>query len=315
MGPSKDGHGRVLVIDENGSYLVPTSSANARRLLKLKQAKIETIKPFTIRLTKTVLNPNITRRQEKMKINLYEYFAEPHAIYVQNISNPIGVISLEFRTKTGQVIPFRVPANRNPIRLTDKVPFDVIKDCINFLDFLNPSAYGPAKLQLLTEEEYDGYYTSMQKLTEINAKQLAAEAQEKALQVQNAYTSHEKIVPDSLTKPVEYTIEPQVSPKVISTCQLLNPDTNENPTPMGAREALDILNSLSLTMIDYDYIMGHTYDHIKKENGMIKKWAMQRQQTQLQDSGRGVIKSKLEESMKKKRGRKLKEVSQEAEKV
>ena len=309
MSPSKNGHGRVLVIDENGAYLVPTSSANARRLLKSNQAKIEIIKPFTIRLTKTVLNPNIQRRQEKMQINLHEFFAEPHPVYVQNISNPIGVISLEFRTKTGQAIPFRVPANRNPIRLTDKVPFDVIKDCINFLDFLNPSAYGPAKLQLLTEEEYDGYYTSMQKLTEINAKQLAAEAQEKALQVQNAYASLEqKIVPSTVTKPVEYTIEPQVSPKVISTCQLLNPDTNENPTPMGAREALDILNSLSLTMIDYDYIMGHTYEHVKKENGMIKKWAMQRQQVQGTD--RGVINSKLEESMKKKRGRKPKEASE-----
>ena len=312
MSPSKDGHGRVLVIDENGSYLVPTSSANARRLLKLKQAKIEIIKPFTIRLIKTILNPNIQRRQEKMKINLHEYFADPHAIYVQNISNPIGIISLEFRTKTGQVIPFRVPANRNPIRLTDKVPFDAIKDSINFLDFLNPSAYGPAKLQLLAEEEYDGYYASMQKLTEINAKQLAEEAQEKALRVQNAYTSNEKIVPEIL-KPMEYTIEPQVSPKVISTCQLLNPDTNENPTPMGAREALDILNSLSLTMIDYDYIIGHTYDHVKKENGMIRKWAVQRQQTQMQDTGQhGVINSKLEEGMKKKRGRKPKEVSQEA---
>lgn len=312
MNPSNNGD-KVLVVDSEGTYLVPTSCANARRLLKQHKAKITHKTPFTITLTKKIESPDSKNRRNKMKINLYEYFATPHAVYVQNISNPIGVISLEFRAKTGQAIPFRVPANRNPIRLTDKVPFEVIKDCINFLDFLNPSVYGPAKLQLLTEEEYDIYYESMQKLTEVNAEQLAAEAQAKALRVQSSYASSEKIVPEAHTKPnIEYTIEPQVSPKVISTCQLLNPDTNENPTPMGTREALDILNSLSLTMIDYDYIIGHNYDHAKKENAMIRKWAIQRQQMEVSQETGGIISSKLGDTEgKKKRGRKPKEEVQE----
>lgn len=271
--------GRVFVLDYDGKYLIPTSSANARRLLKKGEAKVKFKSPFTIILLKQILNLDIQRRNDTMRVtNFYEFFSVPKAVYIQNISNPIGVLSLDFPKRNGQSIAFKVPPNRNPINLTNSVPFESIRESESFMRFLQPGPYGSPKLQLLTEEEYDAFYMAQQKILDTEAETLKSEAEVAASQVNMSYESRQKIVPDIFPTPDydKMAVEPQVNPKVLSVCQMLNPDTKENPTPLSAREALDTFNSLSLTMIDYDYILGHTYDHIRKENGVIRKWAMQR---------------------------------------
>ena len=287
MSPSKQ-NGRVFVLDHDGKYLVPTSPANARRLLKKGEAEVKFKNPFTIILLKQVSQPNLEKRRNKMKItNFYDFFSVPKAVYVQNISNPIGILSLEFPKRNGQYISFKVPANRNPINLTNTVPFESIRESESLMRFLQPTPYGPPKLQLLTDDEYNAFYEAQQKILDTEADTLKETAQLAAMQINTSYDMRERVVPETATR-VDFdkmAVEPQVNPKVLSTCQMLNPDTNENPTPLSAREALDIFNSLSLTMIDYEYIIGHTYSHLKKENEVLRKWAFQRQGSVNQNTG------------------------------
>lgn len=310
LSPSK--HGRVLVIDEDGMFLIPTTSANARRLLKEKKARIETYKPFTIKLTKTISNLDVQGRIKNMKIqNLHEFFAEPKPVYIQNTSEPIGVLSLEFKSQDGDVIPFKVPANRNPINLTNVVDFEIIKRSAIFKRFLQPTPFGPSKLQILSEPEYITFYEKRRRdLGVKSSNQVMQQAEEDAAKFNISYETKEKIVPereamtmDQLRGVGDNDI-PEVIPKVVSICLQLDP---ENANPLSPREALDTLSSLNLKLIDLDYIIGHTYDHIRKENVVIRKWAIQRQLDFGNQENSGIITEEVAVG-KKKRGRKPKKV-------
>lgn len=314
MSPSNNGE--VLVLDNDGKYLLPTNPASARKLLREGKARIIYKDPFTIELSKTVDTPNTTRRLNNMlRTNFFEYFKEPRPVYVQNISNPIGVISLEFKLQNGELLSYKIPAKRDPVALTNFIPFDTIKTSGGFLSFLQPTGSGPARVQLLTEEEYWQYYEKKQRdLGEKSAQKVAQEAQLAASSFNSAVKTKTPIVSLEEAMPsmeeLSKVMEPEVNPKIIATCQQLDPENSNGTSP---KEAIDIFNSLDLTSIDCDYIMGHTYDHIKKENSLVRKWANRRQQ-ELANVVNEIIESKTFEKVdeqveikeESKRGRKAK---------
>jgi hypothetical protein len=274
MKPSKQTEFSIPVQDLEGKFLLPTSPANARKLLKDDKAKVKSKQPFSISLNKNIETLNTQRRNNMRSVNLHNYFIEAKNIYVQNITNPIGNISLEFRDQSGMIIPVKIPSTRNPVILTDLVTFDIVKNSAEFRKYLKPTATSGAKLQLLTEDEFNSYYTKRAKELEVSSVQdVIAESQAKVekLMQQEFIVTEEEV---KLSKEKEYTtLEPEVNTRVISTCQQLDPT---NSSKISAREALDEFNTLELGTADYDYIVSHCYDLVEggTQNKLIRKWAM-----------------------------------------
>ena len=286
MNPSNKMAEGVIVLDSDGKFLEPTHPANARRLLEHGQAEIKTKEPFTIVLKKIINTPDVRRRTTMGKVNIFEYFREPKNVYIQNISNPIGVLSLEFKTDH-EILTHRVPANRNPVILSDFIPFDAIKNSGNFLKFLQSYSGHPARLQLLTEEEFLAFYQDMREtLGASSVKDVIEEVQSKAGEFNSAlslkFTEKVAIVPE-----VKGVVMSEVNPRVMSLCQQLDPTNSSN---IGPKEALDILGGLDLTAMDCDYVLSHTYDRVKKENALIRRWILQRQQEFLRRNDEDVAK-------------------------
>lgn len=287
MNPSNKMAEGVIVLDSEGKFLEPTHPANARRLLESGQAKIKTKKPFTIVLNKIISTPDVQRRTTMGKVNIFEYFREPKAVYIQNISSPIGVLSLEFKTDH-EILTYRVPANRNPVILSDFIPFDAIKNSGNFLKFLQSYSSHPARLQLLTEEEFLAFYQDMREvLGASSVEEVIEEVQIKAGEFNTAVASKMPTENMNVNAEVKGAVMAEVNPRVMSLCQQLDP---ANPSNVGPKEALDILGGLDITAMDCDYVLSHTYDHVKKENSLIRRWALQRQQEMLKRDDEEVAK-------------------------
>jgi hypothetical protein len=275
MKPSnKNPEFNVLVSDVEGKFLLPTSSANARKLLKNDKANVQSKKPFSISLKKSIDSPDTQRRLNMRTMNLHNFFKESKAIYVQNITNPIGNISLEFRDQSGLIIPVKIPSTRNPIILTDQVTFDVVKQSAEFLKYLKPTATSGAKLQLLEEEEFNAYYENRAKELEATSVQdVITESQakiDKLMQKEIIVSEEDARGPKEGDRTL---LEPEVHTRVIATCQQLDPS---NSSKISAREALDEFNTLELSTIDYDYIISHCYDLVEggKGNNLVRKWAV-----------------------------------------
>lgn len=262
----------VLVLDSGGLMLLPTTPASARMLLQSGGAVVRSKKPFSIQLTKKV---NSLNTEKKMRtVNLHNFFKESKAIYVQNVTNPIGNISLEFRDQSGLIIPVKIPSTRNPIILTDQVTFDVVKQSAEFLKYLKPTATSGAKLQLLEESEFNAYYENRAKeLEATSVQEVITESQakiDKLMQKEIIVSEEEARAPKEGDRTL---LEPEVHTRVIATCQQLDP---ANSSKISAREALDEFNTLELSTIDYDYIISHCYDLVEggKGNNLVRKWAV-----------------------------------------
>lgn len=275
---------QVPVQDLEGKFLLPTSPANARKLLKDDKAKVQSKKPFSISLNKNIESPNTQRRINMRSTNLHEYFKESKAIYVQNITNPIGNVSLEFREVSGEITSFLVPSTRNPVILTDHVTFDVIKSSAEFRKYLKPTPTSGAKLQLLSEDEYLSYYEKRAKELEVESVQdVIDESQQKVeelMQRPKIITEAEAHAPTDGSS----MLAPEVNTRVISTCQQLDPT---NSSRLSAGEALDEFKNLELGQLDYEYIISHCYHTVAggKGNDLVRKWAVQKLGAKAGDSG------------------------------
>lgn len=285
MKPSKPTEFQIPVQDKEGKFLLPTSPANARKLLKEEKAVIQSKNPFSISLNKNVEFPNTQRRLNMRISNYHDFFKESKAIYIQNVTDPIGNVSLEFRDNAGLVIPVKIPSTRNPIILTDLVTFDVVKNSADFLKYLKPTATSGAKLQLLSEMEFETYYKNRAKELEVESvQQVIAESQqkvEKLMQQEIIVTEEEARPPRNGDSTL---LEPEVNTRVIATCQQLDP---ANSSKITSREALDVFNTLSLTTVDYDYIVSHCYDLVAggESNKLVRKWAVNKMSAMRSDSG------------------------------
>lgn len=270
----------IPVSDYEGKFLMPTSPANARKLLKDDKARVQSKKPFSISLNKNIESPNTQRRLNMRSTNLHEFFREPKTLYIQNVTNPIGNVSLEFREQSGQITPVSIPSTRNPVILTDYVTFEVVKASPEFFKYLRPTVTSGAKLQLLTEEEFNSYYEQRAKDLEAPSVEVViAESQQKV----DKLMQREVIVSESEVKAPKdgsTLMKPEVHTRVISTCQQLDPT---NSSTITAKEALDEFNNLELTSLDYDYIVNHVESG--KGNDLVRKWAVQKMQAAASHSG------------------------------
>lgn len=214
--------------------------------------------------------------------NWTEYFREEHDIYVQNVAN--AQVSIEFEVAPGVAQGFLFTHSRNPMNLTQHIPFRAIRSSVNFRKMLNRR---PPVLQLLTEEEFKAFYERKAhdwKLSDTDAAIDYAEEQRQGIAQKRAVTTDEapkpihEVVQDGtrlgerkIVKPNEGEIvssDEIINPRVLHLCNQVGAEVQEKDK-MKAGDILEELEKVEpqLKLDDYEYLRSHGYWK------SVKKWA------------------------------------------
>jgi hypothetical protein len=282
----------VLVMDSEKRFLEYTRPALARKYLREGKAKIFSKTPFAIQLFHSKSVSSIRRKTMAVK-NFTDYFKVERDVYVQNISN--AQLSLEFNMGEGRVEGFTVPPSRDPINLTQHIPFMAIK---NSMDFRKMLSRRPPVITVLSQEEYEAYFSKRAKdrnmvssdgTPDIDAAIDASEERRR----RTSDKSLRETITDKEPEPIHDVIEKgtgpggaahfgerqRVSPsKMVSEDEIINPRVLhlcnqvkaevEEHERMSASDLLEALQNIpSLTIDDYEHVRAHGFYK------SIKKWA------------------------------------------
>jgi len=293
MGRSQE----IIVLDSERRFLEYTRPGTARLLLKEGKARVFSRQPFAIMLLRTVSAAEIRRRiVMPAPRNFTEYFRNEKDVYVQNLAN--AQVSCEFPIGPNRVEGFTFPHNRDPINLTQHIPFHAIKDSMDFRKMLSRR---PPALQLLNEEEYNAYFekrASQQGLKDRSGK-LDIDAAIDSSEEKRRRTADKNLrenVTDKDPEPIHEVIESGTGPKgathfgernrvmpkeVVAEDDIINPRVlhlcnqvkNEIPEEerMPAKDLLDELQGLpDLKLDDLEHIRAHGFYK------SVKKWSKQK---------------------------------------
>jgi hypothetical protein len=287
----------VIVVDSEKKFLEYVHPGKARWLIRTKKAKIFSQEPFAIMLLRTVEPSSIRRRDPMSTPRIFtDYFKEEKDVYVQNLAN--AQVSVEFPIDNNRTEGFTFPPARDPINLTQHVPFEGIKRSMDFRKMLSRR---PTTLQLLSKEEYDAYYSKKARsrgMVDSSGKpdmDAAIDATEDQRRRQSDRVTREPIAatsPDPIHEVVERGSGPggathfgerqRVAPsEVAAEDEIINPRVlhlcnqvkNEIPEEerMPAKELLEAIEAIpNLSMDDLEYVRAHAFYKT------VKKWAKQR---------------------------------------
>lgn len=282
----------VLVVDSEKKFLEYTKPALARKYLKEGKAKVFSRNPFAIMLLHS--KPTTSIRRKKMAIrNFTNAFREEKDIYVQNLAN--AQVSCEFPLGEGRVEGFTFPDNRDPINLTQHIPFGAIKSSMDFRKMLSRR---PPALQLLSQEEYESYFAKRAKsrnlLTpegepDVDAAIDASEEKRRRIADRNMREPVADKRPDPIHEVVERGTGPGgaarfgerqrvahddivgedeiINPKVLHYCNQVKAELADEEK-MSAQELLENLQDIPrLSMDDLEHVRAHGFYKT------VKKWA------------------------------------------
>lgn len=215
--------------------------------------------------------------------NWTEFFRQHRDIYVQNISS--AQVSLEFELSPGHIVGHLFTHTRNPVNLTQHIPFEAIQQSVNFRKMLNRR---PAVLQVLTEEEYQAYYARKAtewRLPDASAAIDRAEEQRQGIAQRRIDPSGEapkpihEVVEDGkhlgerkLVRSADVVSSDEViHPRVLDLCNQVGVNVDEDKK-MAADKMLDALEAIEgdLKIDDLEYLRSHGFWK------SIKKWAQTR---------------------------------------
>ena len=256
------------VLNEDYVCISKTNSAIARRMLKKGEAEIVVGDPLVIKLlrqTSTFLEEHGGFKMER--VDLSNIFSKEQAIYFQNISG--GVISLDLQSESGEPIRDRLSNTLVPVCITDKYSFDMLKKSHRIRTLMTLQNVGKKPLiKIMLQDDYEKWLEARSKKLGVSKEAIVkmAETKQNNVSVDNVQNTSQNVIE---VTPVKYVTETDIiTPKVLGTCQRLHPESTTKIDPI---EAMDIFETLDLTVEDVDYIMGHCYNEI------IKKWANKRQ--------------------------------------
>lgn len=187
--------------------------------------------------------------------NFTKFFTTEADVYVANCSSCQVVV--QFDLGGGQTTSFTFAPNRDPVNLTQHVPFNAIKNSVDFRKILNRV---PAVVTLLTEEEYLGYYQ-----TQAKSKGLASI--DKAIDLAEHRRSNRSVLPDAPspinlaqeeeTQAAPVQLEDAINSRILNLCLQVHPSVPD-PQKMTAQQMLSELESMdSLKRDDYEYVVAH----------------------------------------------------------
>ena len=284
------------MVDSEKRFLEYTNPGMARKLLREHKAKVFSRSPFAIMLLRTVSVSTIRKRNVMATPrNFTDYFMKERDVYVQNLAN--AQVSCEFPIAQGRTEGFTFPHNRDPINLTQHIPFHAIKDSMDFRKMLSRR---PAALQLLTSEEYEAFFAK-------KANQMGLKNEEGKPDVDAAVDASEEKrrrtadkgmrerITDKDPEPIHEIVESGTGPKgaahfgerqrvahseMVSEDDVINPKVlhlcnqvkNEIPEEerMPAKDLLEELQDIpELKLDDLEHIRAHGFYK------SVKKWAKQ----------------------------------------
>jgi hypothetical protein len=292
-GPSQD---QVIVVDSEKRFLEYTNPGMARKLLREHKARVFSKVPFAIMLFRTVPTTEINRRKVMSSVrNFTEYFKVERDVYVQNVAN--AQVSCEFPLGPGRVEGFLFPHNRDPINLSQFIPFNAIKESMDFRKLLSRR---PAALQLLNEEEYQVFFKDKAKrngLLDSDGKpdvEAAIDSSEERRRRTADRNLREQIT-DKDPLPIHEVVErgtgpggiphfgekqrvaskelitedDVINPRILHLCNQVKSEIPEEER-MAAKDLLESIQEIpTLTMDDYEHIRAHGFYKT------VKKWAKQ----------------------------------------
>lgn len=202
--------------------------------------------------------------------NFTRFFEKERDIYVQNISN--CQVSVQFDVGPGHSESHLFPNSKDPVNLTQKIPFHAIKASMDFRRMLNRV---PPALHLLEDAEYDAFYERKAHANGLGSKEEAIQqAEEKLAAVQ----AHEPL-PNS-PKPMKVTDTHDNDPSVVSEQEVINPrilnlclqvhSSLDDQEKMSAQNFLAELDAIQdLTLMDWEYVMSNSF--YKSTKNLAKK--------------------------------------------
>lgn len=225
--------------------------------------------------------------------NFTEYFREERDVYVQNISN--AQLSLEFNMGEGRVEGFTIPTIRDPINLTQHLPFVAIK---NSMDFRKLLSRRPPVLSLLSQKEYEAYFARRAKarnmLTsegepDVDAAIDMAEEKRRRTSDKNLRESVADHKPDPIHEVTEKGTGPGgaprfgerqrvsasemiaedevINPRILHLCNQVKAEVEDHER-MPAADLLEALQDVpNLGIEDFEHIRAHGFYK------SVKKWA------------------------------------------
>lgn len=226
---------------------------------------------------------------------LTQFFREEKDIYVQNISD--AQVSVAFEVATGHVESHLFANTRDPVCLTTYLPFNVIK---NSMDFRKMLIRRPAALVLLTEEEYRAYYTKRAQSIGVFTKDEkgkkvpdADEAIRRAEDDRQGVLRRDTLPDATEPQPIrdikseaehddgddfapgqlagkELVIEDLVNPRILNLCNQVNPGLTDQQK-MPASAMLSELQKMTdgLKVADWEHVTHH--GHYKSVKNFARK--------------------------------------------
>ena len=293
---SRNPHQEVIVLDLGKKFLEYTNPGMARRLLKERKAKVFSQNPFAIMLLQTVPIAEIRRHKTMASPrNFTEYFKTEHDVYVQNMAD--AQVSCEFPIAPDVKEGFLFPPTKDPINLTQHIPFSAIKQSMDFRKMLSRR---PPALQLLDEKEFQAYFAKKAKSAgmvdtsgkpDVDAAIDASEDKRRRTADRNTrdYVTNEK--PEPMHEVIEKGSDPSglpkfgerqrvastegfvseeiINPRVLHLCNQVKAEL-EDEQRMSAKDLLDALQQIpSLKMDDLEHVRAHGYYNT------VKKWSKQ----------------------------------------
>ena len=260
----------VVVLDENGQLASKTNPAMARKMLKRNEVSVVSKNPFIIQFNKTMMTSKNNGGNIMERLQIQSLLSNEQTLYLQNISG--GIVSIEFRNGD-QLIPFRLANTREPICITDAVPFDILKKDFKFRELLNRGNIGkPEWVRVFTQEQYADYLERRSAMLNTSKEEVV----QRGADIHNQINHKQVPAPDDKptlrdeVKDTSVLSEADVIlPKILGVCQSLHPEADNKIDPI---DALDIFESiLDISEDDLNYIISHSYNEI------IKKWALKKQ--------------------------------------
>ena len=204
-------------------------------------------------------------------LNYTTYFNQERDIYVQNVSGE--QVSVTFDLGGNRTEGYLFPPNPDPINLSQRIPFNAIK---NSMDLRKMLTRRPPALRLLIDSEFKGYYENYaaeNKLLDDAGKPdveaaIVAAADHHALLQSKTLVLEDK-VPEPITKNAaqsEFVTEQEViNPKILHLCHQVSLQLPEQQRMPAAKLMEELRYIIGLKIEDYDYIVSHgTYTSVKK---------------------------------------------------
>ena len=198
--------------------------------------------------------------------NFTEFFKVERDIYVSNISN--CQVSVTFEVSPGHSENYLFTNSKDPVNLTRHIPFHAIKSSMDLRRMLNRI---PPALTLLTDEEFNNYYTKQVKTHGFKSVDEAIDkAEQRRAAIHNRTTLPDAPDPIKLHDVVEdgkhlgehkvvrsnlgeVSEAEEINPRVLNLCLQIHPSIPDQQK-MSAQQMLselDVLDNLSLSYWEY----------------------------------------------------------------